>query len=84
MLPEWFAEGENIRVADAFVVDLIFNAGGQTYETLLPHAMVIDFEGVAIRTIDIEGLLKTKQSSRDKDKLDRVVLERALTAIGNK
>ena len=59
------------------------DAEGRTARPL-PHAMVIDFEGVAIRTIDIEGLLKTKQSSRDKDKLDRVVLERALTAIGNK
>jgi hypothetical protein len=26
--PEWFAEGENIRVADAFIVDLLLNANG--------------------------------------------------------
>lgn len=78
LLPQWFTEGENIRVADAFVVDLIFNASGQTYESLQPHAVTIDFDGIVIRTIDIEGLLKTKQSSRDKDRLDRVVLERAL------
>ena len=36
--PEWFAEGENIRVADAFVVDLMLNANGQTYETLRRYA----------------------------------------------
>ena len=76
--PQWFTEGETIRVADAFVVDLMFNACGETYESLQPHAMTIDFEGVAIRTVDLEGLLKTKQSSRDKDKLDRIILERAL------
>ena len=28
--PAWFAEGETIRVADAFVVDLMFNACGET------------------------------------------------------
>ena len=29
--PAWFEEGEAIRVADAFVVDIMFNAGGETY-----------------------------------------------------
>ena len=76
--PQWFTEGETIRVADAFVVDLMFNACGETYESLQPHAVTIDFDGVAICTVDLEGLLKTKQSSRDKDKLDRIILERAL------
>src|SRR3954467_12437475 len=32
--PQWFEEGENIRVADASVVDIMLNANGQTYETL--------------------------------------------------
>ena len=30
--PEWFAEGDNIRVADAFVVDVMLNACGETYD----------------------------------------------------
>jgi predicted nucleotidyltransferase len=76
--PEWFAEGETIRVADAFVVDLMFSACGETYESLLPHAVTIDLDGIPVRTLDLEGLLKTKQSSREKDKLDRQILERAL------
>ena len=78
--PAWFPEGETIRVADAFVVDLMFNACGETYESLLPYAVTIDFEGVPVRTLNLEGLLKTKQTSRDKDKLDRMILERALDA----
>ena len=84
LLPQWFVEGETIRVADAFVVDLMFSACGETYESLQPHAVTIDFEGVPIRTIDLEGLLKTKQSSRDKDKFDRIVLERALAEFRKK
>jgi hypothetical protein len=32
--PQWFEEGENIRVADAFVVDIMLNANGETYDTL--------------------------------------------------
>ena len=76
--PDWFPEAENIRVADAFVVDVMFNACGETYESLLPFAVTIDFDGVPVHTLNIEGLLKTKQTSRDKDKLDRMILERAI------
>ncbi len=76
--PDWFVESETIRVADEFVVDLMFNACGETYETLLPYALTIDLDGVPIRTLNAEGLLKTMQSMREKDRLDREVLERAV------
>jgi predicted nucleotidyltransferase len=79
--PAWFAEGETIRVADAFVVDLMFSACGETYESLQPYAVTIDFDGVPVRTLTLEGLLRTKQTARDKDKIDRDVLERALDAM---
>lgn len=76
--PEWFAEGDTIRIADEYVIDLLFSACAETYESLLPHAVTVDLDGVPIRTVDLEGLLKTKQSARDKDKLDRLIIERAL------
>lgn len=79
--PSWFDEGENIRVADAFVVDILLNACGETYESLLPHAETIDFEGIPVRTVSLEGLLLTKQTTREKDIADRAVLERALAAM---
>ena len=74
----WFMEDETIRVADEIVVDLMFNACGETYESLLPHAAMIDLDGIPIRTLDLEGLLKTKQSGREKDRLDRLAIERAI------
>ena len=76
--PVWFEEGENIRVADAFVVDIMLNACGETYETLIQYAETIDLDGIPIRTINLEGLLLTKQTMRDKDVADRIILERAL------
>lgn len=79
--PDWFVEGETIRVADAFVVDLMFNAAGYSYAELLPHAVTIEFDGIPVRTLDLHGLLKTKQTSRDKDRLDRQAIERALAAL---
>jgi hypothetical protein len=79
--PAWFAEAQTIRVADAFVVDLMFSACGESLDSLAAHIVTIALDGVAIRTLDLEGLLKTKQTARDKDGLDRVVLERAIEAL---
>jgi predicted nucleotidyltransferase len=76
--PQWFEEGENIRVADAFVVDIMLNANGQTYETLRHYSETLDLDGIAVRTVNLEGLLLTKQTLRDKDAADRLVIERAL------
>ena len=60
--PDWFEEGENIRVADAFVVDLMLNANGQTFETLKQHVQIVDVDGMKVRTLSLEGLLLTKTS----------------------
>ena len=74
----WFDEGENIRIADEIIVDLLFNACGESYETLKAYAEIIDLDGIPVRTLNLEGLLRTKQGAREKDSADRWVLERAL------
>jgi|SRR5271170_7621707 len=79
--PKWFEEGENIRVADAFVVDIMLNANGQTYDTLRQFAETIELDGIPIKTITLEGLLLTKKTMRDKDVADRIIIERALKVI---
>lgn len=79
--PAWFEEGENIRVADAFVVDIMLNACGETYDTLVRYAETVDLDGLPIRTVNLEGLLRTKQTRREKDVADRIVLERALEIL---
>jgi predicted nucleotidyltransferase len=77
---EWFSaeanadEIQNIRVEDDLVVDILFAANGQTYQSLSPHIKTISFDGMTIRTLDIDGLLKTKTDFCEKDKIDRAVL----------
>ena len=77
--PEWFeppvAAPENIRVADELLIDLLFAANGETFESLKPHMRRVDLDGTEIVTLDIDGLLKTKTDYRDKDKIDRLALE---------
>jgi len=60
----------------------MFNACGGTYASLLPHAQTAVLEdGTPARTVDLAGLLKTKQTMRSKDAGDRLALKRALEAF---
>jgi len=78
--PDWFeqslGEPENIRVADDLIIDLLFAANGETYESVQPFVREISVEGVSIRVLNIDGLLRTKTDYREKDLLDKRVLRR--------
>ncbi len=78
--PEWFepedGELENIRVADDLIVDLLFAANGETYESVRPFVREILVEDVSVRVLNIDGLLRTKTDYREKDILDKQVLTR--------
>lgn len=84
--PEWFApppgEPENIRVVDDLLIDLLFAANGETIETLRPYVRILGVEGVEVRTLDIDGLLKTKTDYRLKDRIDRDALTRLKKQLG--
>ena len=87
--PAWFeqdtgpdaTEIENIRVADDLIVDLLFVANGETYESMQPFAREIVVDDVPIRVLNIDGLLRTKTSTREKDVLDRRMLERIKSGL---
>jgi hypothetical protein len=76
----WFepqpGEVENIRVADELLIDILFAANGETFESVQAHIRVVEIEGVEVRVLDIDGLLKTKTDYREKDILDKRMLER--------
>jgi hypothetical protein len=64
--PARFDEGENIFVADAFVADIILNACRETHETLIKNAETGELDGIPVDTINLEGLLFTKQTTRER------------------
>lgn len=81
----WFeahpGEPENIRIADDLLIDILFSANGETYESLQPYVVTTEIEGVPIVTLNIEGVLKTKTNFRDKDRIDREALGRLLEQL---
>ena len=79
--PAWFEphpEGdvENIRVADDLLVDLLFAANGESFESMQPYVRELQVEGVTVLLLNIDGLLKTKTDYREKDVLDKSVLQK--------
>jgi hypothetical protein len=79
--PEWFeprpdGEVENIRVADDLILDLLFAANGQTLSDLAPHIVEVNLQGVRVKVLNIDGLLKTKTDYREKDILDKSMLRK--------
>lgn len=80
--PAWFGaqanqpDVENIRLADRIVIDILFAANGETFESLQAHVLVIELEGISIPVLDIDGLLKAKTDYREKDRLDKSMLRR--------
>jgi len=74
--PAWFSEGENIRVTDEYVIDIMLNANGETFESLHPYLEYKEIDGITVPVASMEGLLKTKLTERAKDIPDRLFLER--------
>ena len=71
----WFDDAETIRIGDDFIVDILFKACGETYDSLKQYAITVDVDGIPIPTLSLEGLLKTKQGLREKDVEDRNIIE---------
>lgn len=84
----WFvptADGnvENIRVADDLLVDLLFSANGETYESVQPYVRELTIEETPVKVLNIDGLIKTKTDYREKDLLDKQVLSRIRDDLRN-
>jgi hypothetical protein len=74
----WFEENETIRLADEIVVDIMFKAAQETYDSLKKYMEIIDLDGIPVKTIDIKGLLMTKKTPREKDLADLIILKEAI------
>ncbi len=77
----WFVPSEdgsveNIRIADELLVDLLFSANGETYESVQPHVRELMIEDTPVKVLNIDGLIMTKTSYREKDVLDKQILTR--------
>ena len=73
-----------IRINDEIAVDVLPSIAGLTWAQMLPHIITQEIDGVPVRLLDLEGLLKTKQGVRPKDQLDASVIRTTLERLGRK
>ena len=69
---------EVVRVADEVVVDLMGSACGIDFKSAESQIEWHELEGVKIPFASAELMLKTKQTLREKDEIDRIYLKRIL------
>jgi hypothetical protein len=72
-----------VRVADEIVVDLMKSACGITYAEASRMIGEVEIEGVRIPFANARLLWLTKDTVRDKDKVDRAFLAQLLAAQGD-
>jgi predicted nucleotidyltransferase len=81
--PDVFAHDQSyaIRINDEITVDVLPSAAGVPWEALREHIQDVVLDGVRIRVLSLEGLLKTKSGARPKDQLDAAAISRALEEL---
>ncbi len=62
-------------------MDLLYVAASQSFESLKAHVQTVLFNGVPVVTLDVDGMLLTKRTTRESDIPDRLKLERLRNAL---
>jgi hypothetical protein len=70
-----------VRVNDEITVDVLPSVAGHTWEDMKAFVEQRDLDGVPMRVLSLEGLLKTKQGVRPKDQADAQILRAAIEQL---
>lgn len=70
-----------IRINDEITVDVLGSVCGLTWDDLKAYRTSLTVDDVTIPTLNLEGLLLTKQGVRPKDRMDAAILRRALEVL---
>jgi hypothetical protein len=80
--PTDVAEYNVVRIADEIVIDLLATACSVALADVLDEVETGEVDGVSVPYLSPKALLLTKETLRDKDRLDRLFLERLLSEDG--
>lgn len=78
--PEWMDKGFSTALESEIFVDLLYVAASTSFEELRGHIQTVVYQGVPVVTLDVDGLLITKRTTRESDVPDRIRLERLRNA----
>jgi hypothetical protein len=78
--PEWMNKGFSTSLEADISVDLLYVAADCSFEDLRGHIKIVIFNGVPITTLDVDGMLLSKKTTREDDIPDRIKLGRLKNA----
>lgn len=78
---EWLDQGFSTAAEGELAIDLLFVAAGKTFDELRAHIRTVYLDDVPVTTLDVDGMLLTKQTTRESDLADRIKLQRLSNAI---
>lgn len=79
--PEWMDKGFSTALEGEIYIDLLYVAASRSFEELRKNIQTVSFNGVPVVTLDVDGMLQTKRTTRESDIPDRLKLERLKNAI---
>ena len=79
--PQYMDQGYSTAFEGDIAIDLLYVAADKTYGDLRQHIQRIDLNGVPVSTLDVDGMLISKRTTRESDVADRLRLERLKNAL---
>ena len=79
--PEWMDKGHSTALEGQIFIDLLYVAAGLSFENLKAHVQTLMFNGIPVVTLDVDGMLLSKKTTRESDIPDRLKLERLRSAL---
>jgi hypothetical protein len=78
---EWMDKGFSTAMEGEICIDLLYVAASKSFDELRKHVKSVLFNGLRVTTLDVDGMLLTKQTTRASDIPDRNKLERLKNAV---
>ena len=82
--PQFMDQGYSTSFEGEIAIDLLYVAASKVFADLRDHIKQVDFNGVVVSTLDVDGMLISKQTTRETDLADRLKLERLRNALFEK
>ncbi|MFO0449865.1 MAG: hypothetical protein ACK52I_14605, partial [Pseudomonadota bacterium] len=79
--PESLDKGYSTAIEGELAIDILFVANDLKFDAFRQFLERHDFNGCKVSTLSLDGLIKSKETTRDSDKLDVAKLRRLRMAL---
>ena len=82
--PKFMDQGYSTSFEGEIAIDLLYVAASRVFADLRGHIKQVELNGVLVSTLDVDGMLISKKTTRETDFADRLKLERLRNSLFEK